>query len=340
MRRNWLATALALLFAASVLAGCGMGASGSGGQFRVAMVTDTGGLGDESFNDSAHRGIKEMEAKQNARIAVVESKKQEDYEPNLGQLADQKFDLVWAIGFLMAEATDKTAERKTDVKFGIIDMVVEKPNVASVVFKEEEGSFLMGVLAAKATKSKKVGFIGGMDVPLIHKFEAGFKAGVKAIDPSIQVITVYTGSFEDVAKGKESAITIYGQGADVIFSAAGACGIGAIEAAQEKNLYAIGVDSDQNHLAPNHVISSMMKRVDVAVYEVSKATKEGNYPGGKVTVLGLKENGVGWSDTTIWNVMAGDAKETAEKWKKSIVDGKVQIPTDRQALDSWQVPKL
>lgn len=335
--RKWMVMAVAMLVVASILAGCG-GAGGSG--YKVAMVTDIGGLGDESFNDAAHAGLKQFEKKEGGKISVVQSKKQEDYEPNLTQLADQKMDVTWAIGFLMGEATQKVAAKKKENKFGIIDMVVELPNVASVVFKEEEGSFLMGVLAAKTTKTKKVGFIGGMDVPIIHKFEAGFKAGVKAIDPSIQVITVYTGKFDDPAKGKADALTIYGQGADVIFSAAGACGIGAIEAAKEKNLFAIGVDSDQNKLAKDHVISSMMKRVDVAIYEISKQAKDGKFPGGKVSVLGLKENGVGWSDTTLWNKMAPDAKATAEKWKKAIVEGKVQVPADRKAFDAWKVPSI
>jgi basic membrane protein A and related proteins len=338
MIRKLMAAIAAMLFVAGILAGCAGGIGG--GQYKVAMVTDVGGLGDESFNDSAHRGLKDLESKDKMRISVVESKKQEDYEPNLGLLADQKFDVVWAIGFLMTDATNKVAGQKSNVKFGIIDSVVEKPNVASVVFKEEEGSFLMGILAAKATKTNKVGFIGGMDVPIIHKFEAGFRAGVKAVNPNVQVIVVYTGNFHDVASGKEAAITIYGQGADIIFSAAGACGIGAIEAAKEKNLMAIGVDSDQNKLAPNHVISSMMKRVDVAIYEVSKLAKAGNFPGGKVTVLGLKENGVGWSDTTLWAKMPGDTKALAEKWRKAIIDGKANVPSDRQQFNAWQVPQI
>lgn len=304
------------------------------------MVTDVGGLGDKSFNDSANAGLKKAEAELKAKTAVVESKRQEDYEPNLTTLKDQGFDLVWAIGFLMTDATAKVAAKFPNQKFAIIDSVVEKANnVASVVFKEEEGSFLVGVIAAKASKSNKIGFIGGMDVPIIRKFEAGFRAGVKSVNPNAEVKDIYTGAFDSPAKGKEAALTLYGQGVDVIYSAAGACGIGAIEAAKEKNLYAIGVDSDQNSLAPQHVISSMMKRVDVAVFSVSKAAAENKFAGGGVTVLGLKEGGVGPSATTLWDKAPG-AKELVDKWTKAIVEGKAVIPTDMKAYEAWKVPQI
>jgi len=351
---------LAALLALAILAGCGGAAKPAAPapapaaapapapaptpppapQFKVGMVTDVGGLGDKSFNDSANAGLKRAESELKAKVAVVESKRQEDYEPNLTTLKDQGYDLVWAIGFLMTDSVAKVAAKFPNQKFAIIDSVVDKaPNVANVTFKEEEGSFLVGVIAAKATKVKKVGFVGGMDVALIRKFEAGFRAGVKAVDPTIVVSANYTGAFDSPQKGKESALTLFGQGADVIYAAAGACGTGVIEAAKDKGLYAIGVDSDQNSLAPQNVISSMMKRVDNAVFMVSQQAANGKFAGGSVTVLGLKENGVGPSPTTLWDKAPG-AKELVDKWTAAIVGGKATIPTDIKGFEAWTVPSI
>lgn len=337
-RKRW-SLALALIMILSILSACG-GASSSGGGFKVGMSTDVGGLNDNSFNAAAYRGLQKLEKDLKFEIKAVESKRQEDYDTNFRTLMDLKYDLIWGIGFLMADAVKTNAEKNTSQKFAIIDGVVESPNVASVVFKEEEGSFLMGVMAAKTTKTKKVGFVGGMDVDVIHHFEAGFKAGVKATDPSVEVITVYAGSFVDPAKGKEVALAIAGKGADIIFHASGATGDGVAEAAKEKKFLFIGVDSDQKHLAPDLTLSSMMKRVDNAVFDVSKMAKDGKFPGGKVTVMGLKENGVGYSDSTAWDKTPSGTKDLVDKWAKAIQDGKVQVPNDMTKFQGWQVPKL
>jgi basic membrane protein A len=351
--RKWFVKAAALAMAITVLAGCGGAkkqepqAPAGGGEapkaeakFKVGMATDIGGLNDDSFNASAWRGLQKLEKELGFQVKAVESKKNEDYEPNFRSLMDQKFDVIWGIGFLMQDAVGKAAKENPNQKFGIIDGVVNAPNVASVLFKEEEGSFLMGVIAAKTTKTKKVGFVGGMDIDVIHHFDAGFQAGVKATDPTVEIVRVYTGKFDDPAKGKEVALGMFKQGVDVVFHAAGATGQGVIEAAKEQNKFAIGVDSDQNHLAPEHVISSMMKRVDVAIYTVSKMAKEGSFPGGKTTVLGLKEDGVGYADKTLWNKMPQGTKELVDKWAKAIKDGKFTVPNKPDQLKNWQVPKL
>jgi basic membrane protein A len=358
MARNWFVKAASVTLTLAVLAGCGGAkqeapkpaeqpkqeakapAEAPKKTFTVGMATDMGGLNDDSFNAAAYRGLKKAESDLKFKINVIESKRQEDYETNFGTLIDQKNDLIWGIGFLMQDAIAKMADQNPKQNFAIIDAVAQKPNVASVLFKEEEGSFLMGVIAAKATKSNKVGFIGGMDIPVIHHFDAGFKAGVKAVNPAIEVITIYSGSFTDPAKGKSDALAAIGKGADVLFHAAGGTGQGVIEAAKEKNLYAIGVDSDQNHLAPNNVISSMMKRVDVAVYDVSKMASEGKFPGGQTLTLGLKENGVGYSDTTLWAKLPQDTKALVDKWADAIKAGKVTVPNDPKQLEGWTAPKL
>lgn len=343
MTRNWFSKVAAVTLTLALLAGCGGAKQETAPKaktFSVGMATDMGGLNDDSFNAAAYRGLKKAESDLKVKINVIESHRQEDYETNFGTLIDQKNDLIWGIGFLMETAMGVVADKNPKQRFAIIDAVVQKPNVASVQFKEEDGSFLMGVMAAKTSKSKKVGFVGGMDIPVIHHFEAGFKAGVKAIDPSIQVITVYSASFIDPAKGKSDALAIIGQGADVLFHASGGTGQGVIEAAQEKNVFAIGVDSDQNHLAPNHVISSMMKRVDVAVFEISKQAYEDRFPGGQIITLGLKEDGVGYSPTTLWNKMPEGTKTLVDKWAEAIKTGKVSVPNDMKKFEGWTVPKL
>jgi basic membrane protein A len=253
---------------------------------------------------------------------------------------DQGNDLIWGIGFLMHDTTDKLAKETPKQQFAIIDSVVNQPNVASVVFKEEEGSFLMGIMAAKTTKTKKVGFVGGIAGDVITHFEEGFVAGVKAVDPSVQVIPVYADSFTDSVKGKQIAVQMFAQGVDVVFHAAGGVGQGVIAAAKEQNKFAIGVDSDQNKLAPQNVISSMMKRVDVAVEDVSKAAKDGKFPGGKMTSLGLKEDGVGYSSTTLWDKMPADTKALVDKWAQAIKDGKVQVPNVKGQAAKWTAPTL
>lgn len=354
MARNWFTKAAAVLLTVGILAGCGGApkeqtpAPGAGGttpapapakKYMVAMATDVGGLNDDSFNASAWEGMKKLEA-DGLTVKAVESKRQEDYETNFRTLMDQGYNLIWGIGFLMQDGVDKIAKANPKQNFAIIDAVVEQPNVASVTFKENEGSFLMGVIAARTTKTKKVGFVGGMDIPVIHNFDGGFAAGVKAVDPTIEVLRVYAGSFIDSAKGKDIALTMYRQGADVIFHAAGATGQGVIEAAKEQKKFAIGVDRDQNYLAPEFVISSMMKRVDVAVYNVSKQAADNKFAGGKVTALGLKEEGVGYSKTTLWNKMPEGTQALVDKWAAAIKAGTVSVPNHFDKVKGWEVPKL
>jgi basic membrane protein A len=295
---------------------------------RIAMVTDIGGLGDKSFNDSAYEGLKLCEKKLGAKIMVVESKKMEDYVPNLKSLADQKYDMIWAIGFLMNDALKEVSKQYPDVKFGIIDSVVDNPNVLSTTFKEEEGSFLVGLVAGKDTKKNIVGFVGGMEFPLIKKFEAGFKAGAKAANPKVQVRSAYAGSFGDPAKGKELANAQFASGADIVYHAAGATGLGVIEAAKErgKGYWAIGVDQDQHHLAPANLKACMVKRVDIGVFNGVKALVDGKFKGG-VVALGLKENGVSVCANTK-KTASKAALKLIDKYTKLIIANKYEVPTD------------
>ncbi len=296
----------------------------SAAQLKAAMVTDVGGLGDQSFNDAAYRGLQQAQKELLMDIAVVESGMMTDYEPNLMSLVEQDYDLTWAVGFLMADALDNVAQMYPESKFGIIDMVVPQPNVLSVTFKEHEGSFLAGAFAALWSKTGTVGYIGGMDTFLIQKFEAGFVAGAKAVNPDVNVLVAYTGAFDDPGKGKELAMTQFSQGADIIYHASGACGLGVIEAAKEKNLYAIGVDSDQSHLAPENVVASMIKRVDVGVYAGAEALYNGTFAGGHIE-LGLAEEGVGLAFSPAVEIPAS-ITAALDTYRAQILSGELVVP--------------
>ncbi|HHY33441.1 MAG TPA: BMP family ABC transporter substrate-binding protein [Firmicutes bacterium] len=308
--------------------------------FKAGMVTDIGGLGDQSFNDAAYRGLQKAKDELGAEINVVESKKMDDYEPNLRSLADQKYDITWAIGFLMTDALNNVAPQYPDLKFGIIDSVVEQPNVASVTFKEQEGSYLLGIIAASMTKTGTVGFVGGMDSPVIERFEVGYLAGVRSVNPNVKVLIGYTGKFDDPAKGKEVALAQFSQGADIVYHASGACGIGVIEAAKEKGpgFWAMGVDSCQHHLAPDNVLSCMMKRVDVAVYDVSSKVKDGTFEATHYE-YGLKEDGVGPCDETSKHVPQ-EVLDKVNAYKEKIVSGELVIPGTRAELETFTPPAI
>ena len=299
--------------------------------FKAAMVTDVGGLGDQSFNDAAWRGLERAEEELGIDINVIESGSMSDYVPNLKSLADQNYDIVWAIGFLMEDSLKQVAEDRPDTKFGLIDATVDLDNVASVTFKEHEGSFLAGVVAALKSETNKVGYIGGMETPLIQKFEAGFRAGVKAVNPDAEVFIGYTGAFDDPQAGKELAFTQFDQGADVIYHASGACGIGVIKAAQEEDLYAIGVDSPQYHLAPDHVLTSMVKRIDNAVFKIVNEHFEGNFKSGHTT-LGLAEDGVGIYREQAEKMLSDEIIDTVDDYKQKIIDGEIEVPKNPDEL--------
>ena len=266
--------------------------------FRAAMVTDLGGLaGSEEvkgFSDLGWDALLKAEEDFGIEITLVESKELADLEPNLTKLASEGYDFIVGVGFLFTDAMTAVAPQFPDVDFAIVDSVVDAPNVDSLVFAEEEGSFLVGAIAAGMSESGTIGFIGGMEIPLIEKFESGYIAGARSVNPDIEILSNYTGNFTDVAAGKEATLTQYQQGADVVYAAAGSCGLGTIEAAKENDFWAIGVDTNQDGVAPGSVLTSMLKRVEVAVYESVKKSYEGNFEGG-VHVYDLAADGVGYS---------------------------------------------
>ncbi|GED70172.1 BMP family ABC transporter substrate-binding protein [Brevibacillus reuszeri] len=338
---------VATLSLSLVLAGCGSkeaqpqgqtggngGATGSASTIKVGMVTDVGGVNDNSFNQSAWEGLQKLQTELNLpkdNVNYLQSTSDAEYVPNLTQFVKDKWDLTWGIGFLMGDHLKKVASENPDSKLAIIDAEVDAPNVESVLFKEHEGSFLAGVVAAKMTKTKKVGFVGGVEIPVIKRFDLGFEAGVKAVDPSIQVIKVYTGAFDKPDVGKSTASSIYGQGADIIFHASGGTGDGVFNEAKDRkakgqDVWVIGVDKDQSLTFGDDItLTSMVKRVDEAVFLVSKDLTEGKFDGGKIKWLGLAEDGVGLAATSTKNVPE-DVLKLVDEYKQKIVKGEITVP--------------
>jgi basic membrane protein A and related proteins len=298
---------------------------------NIGMVTDIGGVNDKSFNQSAWEGLQKVKTDTGANIKYLQSKSDTDYLPNLNTFVKENYTLTWGIGFLMGDALKTVATQNANAKFAIIDNVVEAPNVESVTFAEHEGSYLVGVVAGLTTKTNKIGFVGGIDIPVIKRFEAGFKAGVAAVNPNAKITINYTGAFDKPDLGKAAAATIYNDGADIVFHAAGATGNGVFNEAKDrvkagKKVWVIGVDKDQSlEFGDEVTLTSMLKRVDEAIVRVSKDVADNKFQGGKVVTLGLKDNGVGLPDTSKKNVPA-DILKKVDEYKAKIISGEIKVP--------------
>lgn len=305
---------------------------------KIGMVTDVGGVNDQSFNQSAWEGLQRAKKELGVKTSYQESRQDADYPANLETLYDSKNDMIWGIGFKMADAILIAAKQNPKQKYGIIDYsygAKTPANVVGVMFKAEEGAFLAGYIAAKMSKSGTLGFIGGMSVPIIHSFQYGFKAGAKYANKKINILEQHAESFTDAAKGKAIANQMIGKGADVVFHAAGAVGDGVIEAAKEKNKMAVGVDRDQNYLAPKNVITSSMKRVDNAVYNVVADLNKGVFKGGTTVEYGLKDGAVDIAPTTTKMIPAILLEDVA-KLKKEIIAGKIKIPATDKSYAAFE----
>ena len=312
------ATAIALIAAAAQAA-----------DIKPAVVFDTGGKFDKSFNEGVANGIDRFKAESKIGYAEFEVTNDTQFEQAHRRFAQRGYDPIIGVGFSQANAVEKVAKEFPKVRFTVIDGVVKLPNVQSVLFKEQEGSFLVGVLAAMATKTGKIGFIGGMDIPLIRRFQCGYEQGVKYADPKVEVLANMTGTtptaWNDPSRGGELAKGQFDRGADVIFAAAGGTGIGVYQAAKDRRKEAIGVDSNQNHLHPGTMLTSMVKRVDLAAYNSFKAAQAGTWKAG-ITVLGLKEGGVDWAlDKYNEKLITAAMKAKVEQAKADIVAGKIVV---------------
>ncbi len=309
-----------------------------GAKLKFAMVTDVGGVNDQSFNQSAWEGLQRVEKDFGIKVAYKESKQDADYAPNMETLTDAGFDLIWGIGFLMGDAIKATAQINPDQKYAIIDFAYgpETPkNVTGVVFQEEQPSFLVGYIAGKMTKTNKIGFVGGIKFPLIERFEYGYMAGARMANPKCEVLSQYAESFTDAAKGKAIANNMYQKGADIVFHASGGVGDGVIEAAKEKGKWAIGVDKDQNFLAPDNVLTSAMKRVDNAIYDVGRKLKDGQWKGGETMVYNLSNDGVGIAPTSKKHVPA-DILAEVDQLVARIKKGDFKVPSTKVEFDAFK----
>ncbi|HLO97634.1 MAG TPA: BMP family ABC transporter substrate-binding protein [Fimbriimonas sp.] len=307
----------------------GTSAPGTDGKkLKIGMVFDAGGKGDKSFNDSAFAGLEKAEKELGIEYRTVDSKSQKDFETNISTLAEQGYDLVIAVGITQMNAMNTVAPKFPNTKFAIIDAPVEAKNVRSLLFSEEQGSYLAGIVAGATSKTGKIGFVGGMKIDLILKFEAGFKAGALSANPKIVVLPgKYTESWDDTQAGKENAKALFNEGADIVYHAAGRCGVGVIEAAKEMKKFAIGVDSDQDDVAPGSVLTSMIKRVDVGVFQTIKDVQENKFAAGMKT-YDLSIDGVGLSEMKHTKDIVGEATlAKVEAARKGIIDGTIKVPT-------------
>lgn len=318
-------------------------------RIKVGIVFDIGGKNDRSFNAAAWEGVRRAERELPICLYDVEPGNPTSIEPSMRAFAEKGFDLIIGVGFAQGPIMANVAEDYPGIHFAIVDGVIfeddgktPKANVASLVFREHEGSYLVGMIAAATSKTGTLGFIGGMDIPLIHKFETGFEEGARSVNPRIKVVDNYVGvtdaAWNNPGKGKELALSQINQGADIIFTAAGNSGLGAFDAVEQfgkgkdgiANKFVIGVDSNQNGVKPGYVLTSMVKRVDNAVFDVVKEVLEGKFAGG-FHVFGLDKDGVGYAmDNNNRSLIPATLIERVESAKSRIVSGEIKV-TDAMA---------
>lgn len=338
-----------LVFVLSVLVSSCSKTAETSGKIKVGIVFDIGGKNDRSFNAAAWEGVKRAEKDLDIILRDVEPGNPTSIEPAMRAFAEENFDLIIGVGFAQGPIMQKVANDYPNIKFAIVDGVIfeadgktPKQNVASLVFREHEGSYLVGMIAAAKSKTGVLGFVGGMDIPLIHKFETGYEEGARAVNPNIRVIDNYVGvtdgAWNNPGKGKELALNQIEKGADVIFTAAGNSGLGAFDAVEQygrgengqANKFVIGVDSNQNGVKPGFVLTSMVKRVDNAVYDVVKEVLGGQFKGG-FHAFGLDKDGVAYAmDNHNAGLIPDDVIKRVEETKGRIVAGEIKV-TDAMA---------
>lgn len=304
-------------------------ATKSGSTLKVGLVLDKGGKDDKSFNSAAFRGATQAVSEFGIELKDVECPDDAAFEPALRTFAERGYPLVFAIGFAQIDAVKKVAPQFPNTHFAIVDGVVEGSNVASLMFSEHEGSYLVGYLAALASKTGKIGFVGGMDVPLIRRFQLGYESGAKAANSKVEVLVNYVGvnssAWANPSRGKELALGQISRNADVLFHAAGASGQGVFDAVEEKQKFAIGVDSNQNSFKPGRVLTSMLKRVDVAVFETIKDKVAGRFTAG-TRHFGLADKGIDYAVDEHNRTLVEPFQDKLAKVRDAIITGQVKVP--------------
>ena len=293
-------------------------------RMKIGVMLSDAGLGDQSFSDIAFEGLEKARDELNVSIDYRELAETNTYEQGIEELVKEGQDLIIGLGFSMQEEMEKVASKYPEQQFLLVDTVSDAPNIHNVTFKEDEGSYLLGALAAMKSRTGTVGFIGGVDSPVIHRFEQGFTAGVKQVNPDTKVLSVYAGSFGDDRLGASIARDMIAEGADFLYPAAGFTGVGSILAAQEAGVYAFGVDSDQFFLAEKTIVSSMLKRVDTAVYQSIEEMVKAGEISEKNKVLGIKENGVSLAPIRVLELTAQEQKQL-DTLQEQLSDGSISI---------------
>ena len=338
----WLALLLASLALALGTAACGgddggddgdtaaqEGGGGGEGEdegepIQVGLVTDIGGLNDRGFNSLANQGLEQAQDELGVEGQVLESQSDADYIPNLSDLGEQGYNLIISVGFLMTDATAQAAPEFPDTSFAIVDSAFDPPieNAQGLLFKEQEAGCLVGVVAALMSESGTISTVGGQKIPPVDRFIAGYQQCAQEARPDIQLLNAYSQDFVDQAKCKEIALDQIADGSDVVFQVAGGCGLGALDAAAERNVWGIGVDADQSHLG-DHILTSALKRVDVAVFTTIESVQNGEFEGGSVTTFGLAEDGVGLGEVS--SEVPQDVLDRVEEFEQRIIDGELQL---------------
>jgi basic membrane protein A and related proteins len=340
-KRRWSVLALGLMVTAAIAvaaAGCGGGGGSTTGAaastpsettggppISVGLVTDIGGLNDRGFNSLANQGLMNAENQLGVQGDVLESKSDADYIPNLSEFGQKKDNLIISVGFLMTDATQKAAKAFPDSNFAIIDSAFDPaiPNAQGLLFKEQEAGCLVAVVGALMSKTGTISSVGGQKIPPVDRFIAGYQYCAKQVRPDIKLLNAYSQDFVDQAKCKEIALDQISKGSDVVFQVAGGCGLGALDAAKQKSVWGIGVDADQSFLG-SQILTSAVKRVDVAVFKTIEAVQNGTFTGGGVTTFGLAEDGVGLG--TVSPEVPQDVLDKVDEYKQKILNGEIQIP--------------
>jgi basic membrane protein A and related proteins len=315
----------ALLAAAVVLA---LGGAAEA-KIKVAFVTSESGMGDRSFNDMMDQGMKRAVKELDIDYVIIQPRSISEFQPSLARAAAQAFDIIVGSSFDMIKPMQAVAAAFPNQKFGLVDVGPDPvaPNVVSSVTKDWEGSFLVGVVAAKVSKTGTIGFVGGKDIPIIHRFFVGYYYGSKMAKPEVKVLESYSGTFTDPAAGKEYTLALVNQGSDINFAVAGATSAGVIDAAKTSNTFAIGVDSDQNYMAPGHVLTSMVKRVDTQAFDMIKSVVDGSFKGGTVHYYGLKEGGVDAAmDEYNKGLIPDDVLRQVDTLRQKVISGEIVVP--------------
>lgn len=331
------AIAMSSLLTLTLVTGCSTDKKTESDKPTVAIVLGEGSINDQSFNQSTWEGLKKAKEDFGVNIKYLESQQDSDYVSNVESFVDQEADLIVGVGFQLKDTIEEMAKSYPNQQFAILDETYDKvpSNVTTVTFKEQEGAYLAGYLAGKVSETKNVGFIGGIEAsPAIQKYHYGFKAGSESVD-GVKVNSQYANTFSDAAKGKAIANQMISSGSDVVFAAAGATGVGSIEACKENNKKAIGVDIDQSYIAPETVISSAIKKMNVASYDLAKMLVEGKLTGGQSLVYGIKENGIGLSENTSKNV-SKEIMDEINIISDKIVNGEIKVPATEKEYESMK----